>query len=631
MNLYSNEPKQEESQIAKQAKRMSKNALKKVGKKIGKKVAKAVMKAAIKGAMALGKALLALLSGVSIPVLVVLVSLFFLVIISFAISSFALGGDGKGLDGTLKVLNTYIVQESNSTIDSKKPDQLPYRVPEGLIAAVVQIDGIQKGDEDDKAIIHKFTQALKPDFVYENFDEWTETETTICKEGECKKSTSKVKKSVPYLTSIIAWNGKTTTSYESSTSEWETTVTNSTEEKTETDKDENGKPITKQTKIPVKTTTKTRYQSFVGDATYEEDYSKFDEQLTGLGLKEKDKKLVEAIYETNGGTIHYTEWLNGFGGIFFDGVVTPGSSVPAQYMPIYLAAEKKYKVHWYVLAAIHFVETGFSTTPVMVSGVGAEGHAQFMPCTWLGWAYPACSGVGGANIPKDIKTNPAMIKKYGGYGRDANKDGKADPWDINDAIETMAYYLSESGYVGNPRGAILNYNHAEWYADKVLATAEKFKNEAIYSPDSGKIPPPNPGGFMRPTSGPLGDGYGPRSTVVNGSNFHQGVDIRSAGVKNRSIVAAADGIVVRSYLSDSYGNCVIIQHNMKGTIFQTLYAHMQNRAVSDNQTVKQGQYIGTMGGTGSAAQGVHLHFEMHSPSWNTAKSNSINPVLYIHF
>ena len=70
---------------------------------------------------------------------------------------------------------------------------------------------------------------------------------------------------------------------------------------------------------------------------------------------------------------------------------------------------------------------------------------QFMPCTFVGWTYPGCGGLGKGDIPEKDKTNPAIIKKYGGYGVDGNGDGIADPYDIEDAIYSAANYLSISG------------------------------------------------------------------------------------------------------------------------------------------------------------------------------------------
>ena len=43
------------------------------------------------------------------------------------------------------------------------------------------------------------------------------------------------------------------------------------------------------------------------------------------------------------------------------------------------------------------------------------------------------------------KTDPKVIEKYGGYGVDANGDGVADPFDIEDAIFSAANFLSQAG------------------------------------------------------------------------------------------------------------------------------------------------------------------------------------------
>lgn len=154
---------------------------------------------------------------------------------------------------------------------------------------------------------------------------------------------------------------------------------------------------------------------------------------------------------------------------FNKGVQAPGLSeiganeVPAQYIPIYQRAGEIYKVPWTVLAAVHRIETTFSTDPRMVSSVGAIGHMQFMPRTWIGWSYPG-TRLGDADIPDDVLTDPAQIAKYGGYGTDANGDGKADPWDVEDAIYSAAKYLAANG--GSPfdiQKALYAYNKSHEY------------------------------------------------------------------------------------------------------------------------------------------------------------------------
>lgn len=143
--------------------------------------------------------------------------------------------------------------------------------------------------------------------------------------------------------------------------------------------------------------------------------------------------------------------------------------IPEEYIPIYISAGKQYDIPWTLLAAHHRVETRFSTMKSLVSPVGAEGHLQFMPCTFVGWDHPTCSGLGKGEIPDSEKTNPDVIKAYGGYGVDANGDGKADPFHIEDAIFSAANYLSASGAKdGELEKAIFNYNHSDKYVQDVL-------------------------------------------------------------------------------------------------------------------------------------------------------------------
>jgi hypothetical protein len=152
--------------------------------------------------------------------------------------------------------------------------------------------------------------------------------------------------------------------------------------------------------------------------------------------------------------------------------------VPSGYIPIYKAAEKEFGVPWYLLAAHHRVETIFSTMDPMVSPAGAEGHMQFMPCTFVGWEHPTCTGLGKGNIPDKEKTDPAVIRRYGGYGIDANGDGKADPFDLEDAVFSAAHFLAKNGAKdGEWRKAVYSYNHSEEYVDEVLSFAKKFREQ----------------------------------------------------------------------------------------------------------------------------------------------------------
>lgn len=71
------------------------------------------------------------------------------------------------------------------------------------------------------------------------------------------------------------------------------------------------------------------------------------------------------------------------------------------------------------------------------------------------------------------------------------------------------------------------------------------------------------------------------------------------------IWAAGDGVVTQSGYNQFNGNYVFIRHNGN---YVTKYLHMTKRMVKSGQRIKQGQTIGTLGGTGRVT-GPHLHYE----------------------
>lgn len=136
--------------------------------------------------------------------------------------------------------------------------------------------------------------------------------------------------------------------------------------------------------------------------------------------------------------------------------------------------------------------------------------------------------------------------------------------------------------------------------------------------NSVSSPPISSGAFTKPAAGYLSSGFGSRSL-----GNHKGVDIAASGYV--PIVAAADGVVIRSYYSSSYGNAIFISHSINGQIYTTVYAHMSSRIASEGQVVSKGQQIGVMGNTGRS-YGQHLHFELHKGPWAAGQPNAINPV-----
>lgn len=150
--------------------------------------------------------------------------------------------------------------------------------------------------------------------------------------------------------------------------------------------------------------------------------------------------------------------------------------IPEEYVAVYQSAELEYGVPWQLLAAHHRIETRFSTMDPLLSPVGAEGHMQFMPCTFVGWTHPTCGGLGEGEIPEDEKTDPEVIAYYGGYGVDGDGDGIADPYNITDAVYSAANYLGSNGAAdGDLESAIFLYNRSDQYVADVLHFYSLYK------------------------------------------------------------------------------------------------------------------------------------------------------------
>lgn len=111
------------------------------------------------------------------------------------------------------------------------------------------------------------------------------------------------------------------------------------------------------------------------------------------------------------------------------------------------------------------------------------------------------------------------------------------------------------------------------------------------------------GSFIKPISGRITSGYGPRTPTNIVSANHAGVDIGAN--TGADIVASMEGKVEVVSSQGDYGNHLKITN---GEI-STLYAHCSKIVVNEGDSIKQGQKIAEVGSTGRAT-GPHLHFEI---------------------
>ena len=117
------------------------------------------------------------------------------------------------------------------------------------------------------------------------------------------------------------------------------------------------------------------------------------------------------------------------------------------------------------------------------------------------------------------------------------------------------------------------------------------------------VPAGSPRNLGWPVKGVVTSRFGYRSLRVNGSNFHNAVDID--GVTGDVVRAAAPGTVTFSGVRGSYGNLVTVR---AGSV-EYRYAHNSELLVESGDRISAGQEIARVGNTGLSF-GDHVHFEV---------------------
>jgi murein DD-endopeptidase MepM/ murein hydrolase activator NlpD len=120
----------------------------------------------------------------------------------------------------------------------------------------------------------------------------------------------------------------------------------------------------------------------------------------------------------------------------------------------------------------------------------------------------------------------------------------------------------------------------------------------VLKPTKGKFAWPLPERFT------ISSSYGNRiHPITRKKKMHAGIDI--AAPKGTKILAAGKGEVIVAKYYGGYGNCVIVDHNGKWTI----YGHMSKISVREGDQVDVGSVLGLVGSTGDST-GNHLHYEV---------------------
>jgi murein DD-endopeptidase MepM/ murein hydrolase activator NlpD len=269
------------------------------------------------------------------------------------------------------------------------------------------------------------------------------------------------------------------------------------------------------------------------------------------------------------------------------GVLRPGA-VPAAYETLVQQAGLTCPgITAPLLAAQLEAESGWD--PDAVSPAGAQGLAQFMPGTWIG------------------------------EGVDGDADGIRDPFDPADAIASQASFMckllaavqADQSLAGDPielalasynagLGAVQRYNGVPPYAEtrgyiaRIRTLVASYADPAASAPGAGP-----PGTWVRPITGPITSGYGPRwGRLHAGTDFGAPIDT--------PVYAASHGTVVAAGPASGYGRWIKLAHPGGTT---TVYGHISRESVTVGQAVQAGQLIAYSGNEGRST-GPHLHFEV---------------------
>lgn len=196
-----------------------------------------------------------------------------------------------------------------------------------------------------------------------------------------------------------------------------------------------------------------------------------------------------------------------------------------------------------------------------------------------------------------ISLSIACATSFDAKGRYHRVQSRETIWKIAKAYRVHVQDLAElnniqDGYKLEPGQKLYIPQRAKAKVWKKLPRAEREKiYNAPIETDRGR--------FIWPVNGALMSSFG----IRNGRR-HDGIDISAKS--GTGIMASAGGKVLFSDRLGGYGNTIIIRHD--GNFFTT-YAHNRQNKVKKGQTVKKGQLIAYVGGTGNAT-GPHCHFEI---------------------
>ena len=209
--------------------------------------------------------------------------------------------------------------------------------------------------------------------------------------------------------------------------------------------------------------------------------------------------------------------------------------------------------------------------------------------------------------------NNTEIKEVG-FGLDWNK---VNTWDWADVVEPLSINISKNKKSPEPQKVLGLYPKIV----KLYALFKEKANVSSFDSDSYSLPIAESElsnvVFIR--------GYG--KVEVDGKElWHSGIDLASVdklgGIPIRAVAA---GTIFSSNFSQTYGNHIIIKHDIDSNY--SIYCHLKESIKKDGELVKKGEIIGYMGSTGNTSRS-ELHLQINSFLDGDYKNGAENPLKY---
>ena len=268
---------------------------------------------------------------------------------------------------------------------------------------------------------------------------------------------------------------------------------------------------------------------------------------------------------------------------------------------------------WYYLAAVNQYERNIqdvrSDIPKRESIVAIQIPGDY----WSGVLNPM----------KNDKV-PLSIKFFDGMGLDGNGDGLADQHNDDDALFTMAKYLSEYGSSEKDfKLALMDYYRNELAVNQILVIAKLYEKFGTKDINAHTFPIAIDYRFSYGNTWGANRGWG-------GRRSHEGTDIYAN--YGTPVLSASYGIVEVMGWNEFGGWRIGIRDNHNSYHY---YAHLESfeKGLREGSIVKTGQVIGYVGSTGYGKEGTsgkfppHLHYGIYKFNGRTEWAFNPYPAL----